>query len=65
MTVVEVRRDSPLWEELAAFAEGCSWIAGKHLARMMRTHAFEPWEAVFAATCGGEFAGFCTLLRTD
>lgn len=68
ITDVQVRRiapDSPLWDGLAAFAEGCSWIAGKHLAGMMRTYAFEPWEAVFAATCGTEFAGFCTLLRTD
>ena len=68
MTAVEVRRiapDNPLWERLAAFAESCSWIAGKHLAGLMRTHTFEPWEAVFTATCGAEFAGFCTLLCAD
>ena len=42
------------WESVAAFAENCSWGAGKTLARLMRTGAFKAWERVFAAFENGK-----------
>ena len=63
--VQAVEPGSALWDRLTAFADGCSWIAGKHLAEMMRGNRFHAWERVFAAVCGGEIVGYCTFLETD
>ena len=53
------------WESTAAFAEKCSWGAGKHLAELMRSNFFGDWERVFAAFEDGEPVGFCTLSEKD
>ena len=53
------------WETTAAFAENCSWGAGKELARLMRCNEFKDWERVFAAFEDGEPVGFCTLTEKD
>ena len=53
------------WESVAAFAEKCSWRAGKYLAELMRGNAFRGWERVFAAFENDEPAGFCTLTEKD
>ena len=53
------------WESVAAFAEKCSWRAGKHLAELMRSDFFGDWERVFAAFENGEPVGFCTLSEKD
>lgn len=65
MEIKRLTPDSPLWEAAADFAEKCSWIAGKHVARMMRENRFTDWEAIFFAMEDGRFAGYCTLLRED
>ena len=65
MKVVRVIPGDRLWGELCEFAENCSWIAGKHLAGMMRENRFTDWEAVFAAVDGEEIAGYCTFLKED
>lgn len=57
--------DSPLWNRLADYAESCSWIAGPHLAGMLRENRFTGWEAVFAAMQDDEIIGYCTFLQTD
>lgn len=57
--------DSPLWNPLADYAESCSWIAGPHLAGMLRENRFTGWEAVFAAMQDDEIIGYCTFLQTD
>ncbi len=65
---IEVRRvtaDMPLWARLADYAEHCSWLAGPHVAGMLRENRFTDWEAVFAAMQGDEIIGYCTFLRTD
>ena len=49
------------WERTAAFAEKCSWGAGKNLAELMRKDFFKVWERVFAAFEDDEPVGFCTL----
>ena len=68
MTKVNVVRVEPaheLWNRLADYAENCSWIAGKHLAMMLRENRFEEWESVFAAVADREIVGYCTFLKTD
>lgn len=53
------------WESVAAFAEKCSWGAGKNLAGLMRKDFFKDWERVFAAFENDEPVGFCTLTEKD
>lgn len=53
------------WECAAAFAEKCSWRAGKYLAELMRGGSFRDWERVFAAFENGRPVGFCTLTEKD
>jgi len=66
--MIEVRkvvRTDALWNRLAGYAQSCSWIAGSHLAGMLRENRFSDWEAVFAAMDGERIVGFCTFLKTD
>lgn len=65
MKVIRIQRDDALWGELCEFAENCSWVAGKHLAGMLRENRFSDWEAVFAAVEDGKIAGYCTFLKED
>lgn len=65
MKVMRVLPEDRLWGELCEYAQNCSWIAGKHLAGMMREKRFTDWEAVFAAVEGDEIAGYCTFLKED
>ena len=53
------------WVDTAAFAEKCSWGAGKYLAELMRGGSFSEWERVFAAFENGRPVGFCTLTEKD
>ena len=54
-----------LWENVAEFAENCSWKAGSSLAKQMREHKFLDWERVFVALDNENIDGFCTLAKTD
>ena len=63
--VARVVADSPMWHALADYAEHCSWVAGPHLAGLLRENRFTGWEAVFAATLGEDIIGYCTFLKTD
>nr|MBR4281104.1 GNAT family N-acetyltransferase [Clostridia bacterium] len=65
VTIRRVTPEAPLWNELADYAEHCSWVAGPHLAEMLRRNRFTDWEAVFAALMNGEIIGYCTFLKTD
>lgn len=47
MEIVGLRPGDALWEAVAAYAEGCSWRAGKGLAQQMRESRFQEWERVF------------------
>ena len=53
------------WEITAAFAEKCSWRAGKLLSVKMRNGYFKGWERVFAAFANGKPVGFCTFTEKD
>ncbi|MBP3656029.1 MAG: GNAT family N-acetyltransferase [Clostridia bacterium] len=65
VSVIRVTNESPLWAELIAYADQCSWAAGGHLAYLMREHQFTGWESVFAALDHDRIAGYCTLMNTD
>lgn len=65
MQTVRLVHSSPLWTQMIAFAENCSWIAGKHFAEMLRKNSFSDWEAAFAAVDNGKIVGYCTFLKTD
>lgn len=65
MQVIKLTPGQPLWQELAAYARSCGWIAGPHLADMLCGNRFSDWEAPFAAVAEGRIVGFCTFLKTD
>jgi len=65
INVVRVDKSSELWHSLTEYAENCSWIAGKHLAELLRGENFTEWESVFAALADETIVGFCTFLKTD
>ena len=65
VNVQRITFDSPLWSQLADYAEHCSWLAGPHIAGMLREQRFTDWEAPFAALLDGEIIGYCTFLKTD
>ena len=63
--IFKMRYGHPLWNDTEAFAENCSWGAGKALAAMMRENRFSKNERVFTARDGDEIVGFCTLTMKD
>jgi N-acetylglutamate synthase-like GNAT family acetyltransferase len=65
MKVLALQVGDPRWEEVAQFADHCSWIAGPRLAQKMRVGDFKSWERVFIAEHEGLIAGFCTLTEKD
>ena len=65
MQVIKLTPGQPLWQELAAYARSCGWIAGPHLADMLCGNRFSDWEAPFAAVAEGRIIGFCTFMKTD
>lgn len=65
MEVIKVEKETQYWLQLIEYADNCSWIAGKHLASMLRENAFQDWEAVFAAFVEDKIVGYCTFLKTD
>lgn len=55
----------PLWEKTLAFAENCSWRAGKFLSNMMRENSFSDIERVLVAHKCDRIVGFCTFYEKD
>ena len=65
MKIYTMTNNHEKWDSVAAFAEKCSWGAGKKLAELMRKDFFKDWERVFAAFEDEEPVGFCTLTEKD
>lgn len=65
MEIVRIEYDSLLWRKTIDFAENCSWIAGKHIAGMLRENRFTDWEAFFVAKEDNDVIGHCSFLKTD
>ena len=58
LKIEEIRPDQIMWDETIAFAENCSWAAGRLLADRMRANDFSDWERVIVASDGGRVVGF-------
>lgn len=56
---------SSLWTTAATQIGAISWSAGPHLAQVMTTAGWQPWERVIYATDGDRFVGCCALLAND
>ena len=65
MYIAAITSESPLWQSLIGYAEGCSWRAGPYLARAMRENRFADWERVFVAVHNDKIAGYCTFVKED
>lgn len=65
MEIIRLQNTDNNWEAAIDFAKNCSWIAGKHIAEMMVNNNFTDWEAIFFATEGNKFFGYCTFLKED
>lgn len=63
--IVRLQPDTPMWDEATDFAENCSWIAGKHIAHLLRDRVFTDWETAFAAVYDGGIVGGCTFMKED
>lgn len=65
MEIIQLQHNDKYWDQAIDFAENCSWVAGKHLAGMMREDRFTDWEAVFFAVDNYNIYGYCTFLKED
>lgn len=65
MKIERIEFNSRLWKKTIDFAENCSWIAGKHIAGMLRENRFSEWEAFFIAIDNDNIIGYCSFLKED
>jgi len=65
MKVERIEYNSALWKKTIDFAYDCSWIAGKHIAGMLRENRFSEWEAFFIAIDNDIIIGYCSFLKED
>lgn len=65
MEIVRLEYGGPLWKKAIAFAENCSWSAGKHIAGMLRDNRLTEWEAFFVAIENDAIIGCCSFLKED
>ncbi len=65
MHVCRVEKGSWLVKQLAEYADQCSWVAGGHLAMLIREGKMTEWETAFVLLDAEEICGFCTLMKTD
>ena len=65
MEIVRLEYGSRLWKQAIEFAENCSWVAGKHIAEMLRANKFTDWEAFFVAMEDDAIIGYCSFLKED
>ena len=65
MEISFIKCGHPHWEKTIAFAEGCSWVAGPLLARIMRKNEFAEEERIIVAHEDDKILGYCTFSRKD
>ncbi len=63
--IIPITHGTELWKRTIKYAENCSWIAGKHVAKLLRKNAFTDWEAFFVALDGDNIIGYCSFLKED
>ena len=47
MRIIRLQYNDKYWDNTIVFPENCSWVAGKHLAEMMKNNRFTDWESIF------------------
>ncbi|MFI3238800.1 MAG: GNAT family N-acetyltransferase [Lachnospiraceae bacterium] len=65
MKIEQIKCNTSLWDKTIEFTENCSWIAGKHIAGMLRENRFTDWEAFFIAIDNDKIVGYCSFLKED
>ncbi len=65
MEIVRITYGTELWKRAIKYAKKCSWVVGKHIAKLLRDNAFTDWEAFFVALDGDNIIGFCSFLKED
>ena len=54
-----------LWNDVAEYAENCSWRAGKSLSSEMKNRSFSDWERVIVCLEDRAICGYCTVAKKD
>ncbi len=65
MNIVHITYGTELWKRAIKYAKKCSWVVGKHIAKLLRNSAFTDWEVFFVALDGDNIIGFCSFLKED
>lgn len=65
MRIIRLQYNDKYWDNTIVFPENCSWVAGKHLAEMMKNNRFTDWESIFIAVDNNNICGYCTFLKED
>ena len=65
MEIIRLQYNDKYWYKAIEFAENCSWVAGKHLAGMMKDNRFTDCESIFIAIDNNNIYGYCTFLKED
>ncbi len=65
MNIVRITYGTELWKRTIKYAKKCSWVVGKHIAKLLRNNAFTDWEAFFVALDGDNIIGFCSFMKED
>lgn len=63
--IVRIQHNDKYWNSAIDFAENCSWIAGKHMAGMLKENRFTDWESFFIAVKNNHIIGYCSFLKED
>lgn len=66
--IVKIRTITPtdaLWNQVANYAENCSWGAGKSLSEKMKSLFFSDWERVIVCLEDDKICGYCTVAKDD
>jgi len=65
MNVHVIANTDSFWLRVAEYAGTCSWDACARMASFMREGQFTDWERIIVAEEGGDFMGFCALLKSQ
>jgi len=57
--------DTPLYRLATDYIDHSDWVAGPHIASLLREKKYTDWETAFAAVQKGKIIGYCTFAKTD
>lgn len=65
MKIRRLGAEDPALYDIASYAEGISWRAGKSLSRKIREGYFKAWESIIIIEDEGRVCGFLTVSEKD